>query len=67
MLNLSYKTSFPKNANQSRQLTVLTKPDSGLRLCAARLCFYDIKKVLLQNVQDEMEMICISIRYCVYL
>jgi len=45
MLNLCYKTSFPKNANQSRQLTVLTMPESELRLCAATLCFYDIKKV----------------------
>jgi len=67
MLNLRYKTSFPKNANQSRQLTVLTMPDSGLRLCAAKLCFCDITKVWLQNVHDEMEMVCISTRYCVYL
>jgi len=67
MLILRCKTSFPKNANKSRQLTVLTMPDSGLRLCAARLCFYDIKKVWLQNVHHEMEMVCISIRYCVYL
>jgi len=45
MLNLRYNTSFPKNANQSGQLTVLTMSDSGLSLCAARFCFYDIKKV----------------------
>jgi len=46
MLNLRYKTSFPKNPNQSRQLTVLTTPDSALCLCAARwYYFHDIKKL----------------------
>jgi len=30
MLNLRYKTGFPKNPNQSRHLTVLTIPDSAL-------------------------------------
>jgi len=29
MLQLCYKTSFPKNPNQNRQLTVLTMPDSA--------------------------------------
>ena len=57
MLNLRYNTSFPKNANQSGQLTVLTMSDSGLSLCAARFCFYDFKKVWLQSVHDEMEMV----------
>jgi len=34
MLNLRYKTGFPKNPNQSRQLTVLTITDSAFRsLC----------------------------------
>jgi len=48
MLNLRYKTSFPKNPNQSRQLTVLTISDSALFLCAARLYyFHDIKKTLI--------------------
>ena len=48
MLNLRYKTSFPKDPNQSRQLTVLTIPDCALCLCAARLYYYhDIKKALI--------------------
>jgi len=37
MLNLRYKTSFSKNPNQSRQLTVLTIPDSALCPYGARL------------------------------
>jgi len=42
---LRYKTNFPKDPNQSRQLPVLTIPDCALCLCAARLCYYhDIKK-----------------------
>jgi len=46
MLKLRYKTTFPTNPNESRQLTVLTMPDSALCLCAARLYyFYDIKKL----------------------
>jgi len=40
MLNLRYKTSFPKNPNQSRQLTVLTVPDSALCIFAARLYYF---------------------------
>jgi len=45
MVNLRCEISFPKNPNQSRQLTVLTVPDSALRLCAAGLYyFYDIIK-----------------------
>jgi len=67
MLHLHYKTSFPKNPNQSRQLTVLTIPDSALFLCAERLYyFHDIKKLWLQNVYDEIEMVCMSIRYCLF-
>jgi len=62
MLKLRYKTTFPTNSNESRQLTVLTMPDSALCLCAARLYyFYDIKKLWLQNVYDEMEMVCIHV------
>jgi len=65
MLNLGYKTSFPKNPNHSRQLTVLTIPDSALCLCAARLYyFHDIKKHWLQNVYDEIEMVYMTIRFC---
>jgi len=46
MLKLRYKTSFPKNPNQSTQLTVLAMPNTALRLCAARLYYlYDIKKL----------------------
>jgi len=46
MPKLRCKTSFPKNPNQSRQLTVLAMPDSAFLLCAARLYyFYDIKKL----------------------
>jgi len=37
ILNLRYKTSFSKNPNHSRQLTVPTILDSALCLCAARL------------------------------
>jgi len=59
MLSFRYKTSFRKNPNQSRQLTVLTIPDTALCLCAARLYyFHDIKKLWLQNVYDETEMVC---------
>jgi len=48
MLNLRYKTNFPKNPNQSRQLTVLTISDSALFLCATRLYyFHDVKKTLI--------------------
>jgi len=48
-------------------LTVLTMPDSALRLCAARLYyFYGVTKPLLQNVCDEIEMVCMSIRYCLF-
>jgi len=39
MLNLRYKISFPKNPNQSGQLTVLTIRGSALCLCAARLYY----------------------------
>jgi len=68
MLNLHYKTSFPKNPNQSRQLTVLTIPDSALCLYAARLYyFHDIKNFEIQNVYDETEMVCMTIRYCLNL
>jgi len=41
MLNLRYKISFPQNPNQSRQLTVLTMPDSALHVCGARLNYFD--------------------------
>jgi len=61
MLNLRYKTSFPKNPNQSRELTELPMPNSALRLCAARLYyFYDVTKPWLQNVYDKRVMVCIQ-------
>jgi len=41
MLNLRYKIIFPKNPNQSRQLTVFTMLDSALYLCAAKLYYFD--------------------------
>jgi len=45
MLNLRCNTSFPKNPNQDRQLTVLTMPGSALCLCAGILYyFYDVAK-----------------------
>jgi len=67
MLNLRYKTGFPKNPNQIRQLTVLTTPDSALCLFAARLYYcHDIKKLGLQTFYDEIEMVCMSIRYCLF-
>jgi len=45
MLNLRYKTSFPKKPNQCRQLTVLAMPDNALRPCPARLYyFFDVTK-----------------------
>ena len=60
-----YKISVPKTLNHSKQLTVLTIPDSALGLCAARLYyFHDIKKLCLQNVYDKIEMVSMSIRYC---
>jgi len=38
--------------------------DSALRFCAARLYyFYDITKPWLQNVYDEIEIVCMSIVY----
>ena len=62
MLNLFHKISFPKNPNQSRQVTVLTvtKLDSALRFCAARFTnFITSQNLDLQNVYDEIEMVCI--------
>jgi len=42
-------------------------PDSALRLCAARLYyFYDIKKLWLQKAYNEIEMACLSVRYCLF-
>ena len=38
-----------------------------LNVCAARLfCFYDVTKPWLQNVCDEIEMVCASIRHCLF-
>jgi len=40
MLNLHGKTSFPKNPNQPRQLSVLTVLDSPIGLRVARLYYF---------------------------
>jgi len=59
---LLQKNQIPK---QPTQLAVLTMPDNVLRLCAARVDkFYDLTKLWLQNVQDEIEMLRMFIKYC---
>jgi len=41
--------------------------DQALRLCAVRLhWFYDLTKPWLQNFKDEMEMVCMFIKYCLF-
>jgi len=46
---------------------MVTIPNSALRLCAARLYYiHDIKKVWFQYVYDETEMVCVSVRYCLF-
>jgi len=41
---------------------------SSLCLSAAGLYyFYDVTKPWLQNVYDEIEMVCMSIRYCLFM
>ena len=39
-------------------------PDSALRLCAARLYYFDDIKHWLQNVYDEIEMVCMLKLLC---
>jgi len=42
-------------------------PDSALRLCAAKLYnFCNVTKPSLQSVCDEIEIVCMSIRYCLF-
>jgi len=63
--NLRYKTSFPKNPNheflQGQQCLIVRY------VSAARLYnFYYVTKPWLQSVHDEIEMVCMSIRFCLF-
>jgi len=59
--NLRYKTSIPKKPNQSSQLTVILKC-LIVRYVSVLYHFYDITNPWLQNVQDEIEIVSMSIR-----
>jgi len=45
--------------------TMSTMPDFAFRLSAGRLhWFYGLTKPWIKNIKDEMEMVCMFIKYC---